>query len=198
MRKLLLIFLLFLEIKINALPFSFIKHENVWLEPKNNYFPVIYKGNFYDEKLEKYKVGENVFVCMTDSMSYTVFGDDIKNEIVISYFVFEVFSKNADFKYDIKNVTLTANGVEKELLDAVYQYYPFDGVRKTAFQKTRQNPDFYSSKTFTGFFKIPCKKNTELKIKVVLDAVLENETKTLEFEYLYTVKKSFSFIMLND
>lgn len=198
MKKLLSIFLFSMAIKLNSVPFSFIKHENVWLESKNDYFPLIQKGNFYDENLKKYMVDETLFVCVIDSMYHTVYGYDIKKEIIISNFMFEVFSKKTDLKYNIRKVVLTTDDIEKNLFDAIYRYYPFDGIRKTDFRKSFQNSDFYSSKTFTGFFKIPCKKNAELKIKVILDVVFENETKTLEFEYLYTVKKSAGFIRLND
>lgn len=158
MKKFLPTSLLSMAIKLNSMPFSFVKHENVWLELKNDYLPLIQKGNFYDENLKKYMVNETLFICVTDSMYHTVYGADIKNEIIISNFVFEVFSKKTDFEYNIKRVTLTTDSIEKDLLDAVYLYYPFDGIKKTDFRKSFQNSDFYSSKTFTGFFKIPCKK----------------------------------------
>ncbi len=147
------------------MPFSFVKHENVWLELKNDYLPLIQKGSFYDENLKKYMVNETLFVCAIDSMYHTVYGADIKNEIIISNFVFEVFSKKADFEYNIRNIVLTTGGIEKDLLDVVYRYYPFDRIKKTNFRKSFQNSDFYSSKTFIGFFKIPCKKKCGIKDK---------------------------------
>ncbi len=156
------------------------------------------RGDFENEQLKKYYDDETLFIVhQLDSITGVDEKEDLRKNNMRFRFVFEIFTKHKNFNYEINKVTFAVDGKNYNLTDCVYDYSPFDKVRKTEFDQTRewQREDYYRSGYFGGWYKIPFPSKSK-KYSIIVDLTYEYDDvkKDKTFKYDYEVKRGFSFI----
>ncbi len=152
--------------------------------------------DFENDRLKNYYDNETCFVVYQDSfITGSDEKEDIKKDNMRFRFVYEIFTKHKSFKYEINKVTFAIDGKNYNLTDCVYDYSPFDKVRKTEFDVVKVRPEYYQSNYFGGWYKVPYPKRDK-KYSIIVDLTYEFDgtKKSKTFKYDYEVKKGFSFI----
>lgn len=152
------------------------------------------QGDFENERLKDYYADDTLFVCDNDDFYHRIFGEDIKNNQLPSHFCYTIYTKHREFKYDINKIKVKTEDGEYDLLEHVYRFYPKDGVYVVPFEQSEKRGDYFRSRYFVGWYKIPCPKNKKFSVVVDLTYEFDGTKKSAIFKYDYEVKRGFSFV----
>ena len=183
----------------------FHRHRAFFYNEESPVYAVEQTGDFSNESLAPYTVGDSTFVLSVRHYS-AVAGDDLKDDMASASYYFIVYTKKqSDFSYQIKSINVITSEYQKDIEGLIYELVTYSGQlpeppgrygTQTEFREWEKNRDYRRSILLGGDFVYPRPKDMKVSIDVEVEVADGDAMSVHVFRYHYTMTKKNRWIYM--